>query len=725
MACLVLLLAAHALGWLGLPPVARLDLALHDLRLVAFAPTETDRRIVLVDIDEQALAAIGRWPWPRDQLATLIDSIGQRGQARMIALDLVMAEPDNSSGLQALERLAQGPLNFDAALANALQQGRDLLDNDARLARSLAGTPVVLGFMLSEQANRPGVGQLPPPFLPAGALAAGGVDLPRLASHTGNLAEFQQAASQAGHLNALVDLDGRLRRLPLLALGPDGQVHASLALAMARQYLAQPGQALPAVRVVASARSDDFLPMPRLSISGARPDGVGAAPAPALTLPLGRHAEVLVPYRANGQGYARFSAADVMAGKLPAGAFQGQVVLLGVNAPGLIDQRMTPVHDALPGSAVHASLLSGLLDGQVYVVPEAAPLVELVVLLALAAAMLWALPRMGLVLATAFGLGLMLLLALGNAWAWFGAHLALPLAGPLLLPPLILALELALAYWRATHARNQLAGLFGQYVPPELVHEMSREPERYSMTPRSAELTVLFADVRGFSAIAASLSPGELSAMMNLLFSRLTDIVREHRGTLDKYIGDSVMAFWGAPLDDVRHAQHAVNAALAMRASLPAINAELARRGWPPVDIHIGVNTGSMVVGDMGSRHRRAYTVLGDAVNLAARLQQLCSQDALGLLVGDATHQALRDMPCLSLGPVPLRGRDTVEQVWLPIPETSAPQRLKLQDLWQAMRDAAHAGQRTRALALLDEVALLAPGLAPCQWQRQRLELLA
>ena len=232
-----------------------------------------------------------------------------------------------------------------------------------------------------------------------------------------------------------------------------------------------------------------------------------------------------------------------------------------------------------------------------------------------------------------------------------------------------------MAYRTAAGARSRLTRLFGQYVPPELVEEMSHEAERYSMTSRSAELTVLFADVRGFSGIAERLPAGELSSMMNLLFSHLTDTVRSHRGTLDKYIGDSVMAFWGAPVHDPQHAQHAVDAALAMRERLPAINAELTRRGWPTVDVQIGVNTGHMVVGDMGSRHRRAYTVMGDAVNLAARLQQLCSDEQLGVVLGDNTHRQLHNTLCQALGPLQLRGRDSPVQVWVPVAAAPADQR--------------------------------------------------
>jgi adenylate cyclase len=291
----------------------------------------------------------------------------------------------------------------------------------------------------------------------------------------------------------------------------------------------------------------------------------------------------------------------------------------------------------------------------------------------------------------------------------------------------MLALHLLLAFRRATGARQELARLFGQYVPPELVDEMSREPQRYSMGSRSAELTVLFADVSGFSAVAERLPPDALGAMMNLLFSHLTDVVRAHRGTLDKYIGDSVMAFWGAPLDDPDHARHAVQAALAMRLRLPQIHAEMAAQGWPALQLNIGINTGTMVVGDMGSRHRRAYTVMGDAVNLAARLQAFCSRHGLGLVVGEATRAALGSRLCLALGRVSVRGRHGDLQAWLPLPwqagEQPAADRFAAD--WQAMRQAVETGciaEADRLLALLAAAHgdAFEAAIPLCRWQRSQ-----
>jgi adenylate cyclase len=360
------------------------------------------------------------------------------------------------------------------------------------------------------------------------------------------------------------------------------------------------------------------------------------------------------------------------------------------------------------------------------VAPPLATAGDVLWLLATGALLLWALPRLTLSLGVLLTVGVLATTVVLNLLAWQQAGWVLPLAGALLLPFLLLALHLIQAYSHTAGARRQLARLFGQYVPPELVDEMSLHPERYSMTSRSAELTVLFADVSGFTALAEHMRPEELGAMMNLLFSHLTDVVREHRGTLDKYIGDSVMAFWGAPLDDSDHARHAVDAAQEMLIRLPEIHAEMAAQGWPALQINIGVNTGTVVVGDMGSRHRRAYTVMGDAVNMAARLQGFCSRYSLGLLVGDATHAAMRragdTRPWLPLGPLALRGRHAGQPAWQPLAGVTEANAEALIADWLAVRQLVRSGHPTEALARIDALAAVHPPLGLlCRWQRLKV----
>ena len=729
-------LLAQALGPLDFgpgdaSPLRAADRWLYDLRLRALAPKLPDTSVVIVDIDERSLAAHGRWPWQRALLADLLAQTAGPAGARLVGLDVLMAEPGNTANVGAVDQLsALAAGDHDPRLQTALRALRQQLDDEGRLVAVLQRHPVVLGFHLSNEPGAARIGQLPAPWLPVSLLGAQAATLPRWSGHGGNLAQLQAAATLgAGHLNALIDSDGRVRRLPLLVVH-DGGLQPTLALVMARALLS-PVATLP-TRTVELAFEPANGPLRALWLRG---------PLGQLRVPVDAQAAALVPYSTAAIPFQRYSAADVLAKRLPPDALRDKVVLVGVSAPGLVDQRATPVDDVMLGTLVHAHMLAGLLQAtqgaqsapgaspaRLLAVPHTAPLVEATSLLALGGLLLWALPRLRLWHGAALVAVLLLAVVGGQALAWAQLGWVLPLASSLLLPLLLLALQALLAYRQATGSKQQLAQLFGQYVPPELVAEMGRAPSRYTMHSRSAELTVLFADVQGFSALAERMPPAELGAMMNLLFSHLTDVVRAHRGTLDKYIGDAVMAFWGAPLDDPDHARHAVLAALAMRARLPALHAEMASHGWPALEIHIGINTGQMVVGDMGSRHRLAYTVMGDAVNLAARLQALASRHALGLVVGDSTRRALAQgapQPlCLALGPMLVRGRDSPVLAWHPLvwPRDQPLSASALVLAWGALREAVSAGRHAQATALLQTLQPYTALQPLCQWQRSLLQ---
>ena len=732
------LLIGQALGYFQAPLLPQAERWLYDLRMRVLAPAQPDPAIVMVDIDERSLSDHGRWPWSRSLLAGLLDKITDPGGARLIGLDLILAEPDPTDGLAALQGLARrSPDNL--ALQAAVAQVTPLLDHDRRLTDALGRAPMVLGFHLSNEFGAAQIGVLPPPLALQSMLSPGAPALPRWQGHGGNLPSLQAAAVLgAGHLNAIVDRDGLVRQLPLLA-PYGGELHGTLALAMARALMMQQGAAASpgGARKPPSPPSLSFEPaegpLRALHLNASRAaDGVArAASTPAglagspthLRMPVDAQARAWVPYSAPGSGFVRLSASDVLAGKLPPEALRGKIVLVGVSAPGLVDQRPTPVDEAMLGTLVHAHMLSAILQQRLLVTPPAAPLIEALALATLSLLAWWWLPRRLLWQGAALTFSVLMGVLCAAAAAWAGAGWVMPLASLVLLPVSLLLAHSLLVYRYATGARRQLATLFGQYVPPELVQRMSREPNRYSMRSRSTELTVLFADVHGFSGLAEHMPPAELGAMMNLIFSHLTDVIREHQGTLDKYIGDSVMAFWGAPLDAPDHARRAVDAALAMRERLPQLHAALATRGWPALDISIGINTGNMVVGDMGSRHRRAYTVMGDAVNQAARIQALCSQYGLGLVIGDATRQAVGDMLCLALGHIKVRGRDAPIRVWHPL-RFQAGQSLHADMFsreWARMRQAVEGGRSDEALALLTALQANLALQPLCQWQRLQL----
>jgi adenylate cyclase len=221
-------------------------------------------------------------------------------------------------------------------------------------------------------------------------------------------------------------------------------------------------------------------------------------------------------------------------------------------------------------------------------------------------------------------------------------------------------------------SRRSLARLFGSYVPPELVAQMARNPARYDMRAENRVLSVMFCDMRNFTRVSEALSPEELRGLINRFFSAMTAVIRAHRGTLDKYIGDALMAFWGAPLDDAEHAEHAVRAALAMAGGLRTLNAELRERGLPEIGVGIGINTGLVCVGDMGSDIRRSYTVMGDAVNLASRIEALTRHYGVDVLVGQATRDAVGErIGWVEVDCVRVKGKQQSVTLFTPLPQAA------------------------------------------------------
>ncbi len=622
---LVLLLAlAQGAGVLPLRPVTQLDLFIADARLRALMPGGLDPRIVIVDVDEKSLAEIGRWPWSRDRLAALTDELFVRQQAALVGFDMLFAEPDPSA--EWLDHLSAA----DPALAAGLAPLRPALDHDARFARALAGRAVVLGCYLTSDRDARRTGVLPAPVWPADALQGRRVLFTRFDGYAANLAVLARAAPVAGFFNGQADADGLMRSVPLVA--EFAQRHyASLALAMFRSYTGEPsvqpgfapGQAGGAATLQSVVLSQG---------------------AQRVAIPVDERVRVRVPYRGpggpHGGSFEYVSAADLLGGRVAAGHLQGKLVLVGSSAPGLYDRAATPVSEVLPGVEVHANLLSGLLDGRMPAQPDWSAGYDVAQMLAAALLLVLLLPRLGALAGVATTAALVAALVALNLWLYAARQLALPLAAVLLLVLLVYAASTVWAYFVEGRSRRSLARLFGTYVPPELVAEMARDPARYDMRAENRELSVMFCDMRNFTRVSELLAPEDVRGLVNRFFSSMTAAIRNHRGTLDKYIGDAIMAFWGAPLADPAHATHAVQAALAMAERLVVLNAELKRRGLPEIGLGIGINTGIVCVGDMGSDIRRSYTVMGDAVNLASRIEALTRHYGVDVLVGQATRDA-------------------------------------------------------------------------------------
>jgi adenylate cyclase len=624
----LLLAIAHAAAYLPLRFVTQLDLALSDARLRALMPRTLDARIVIVDVDEQSLAEVGRWPWGREQMAALTDELFERQRAAVVGFDMLFAEPDTGSGLPLLERLA-GEL---PELAARLPRWRAELDHDQRFAKALAARHAVLGYYLTSDRGGRKTGQLPAPAFDASLLQGRSAAFTHWDGYAANLELLARAAPTAGFFNFAPDADGLVRSLPLLA-ELEHEHYEALALAMFRRFTGAP-RVLPGfAEQRALAHRQEALTAVVLEQAGQRQ-----------SIPVDAHALVRVPFRGTGGprggSFEYVSASDVLKGRLAPAHLAGKLVLIGSTAPGVYDQRSTPVSAVYPGVEVHANVLSGLLDARLPVQPDWAAGYEILLLLLIAAVLTLGLPRLRAVRAAQLTALLGVALVACNWWAYGARGLVLPLASPLLLVLLIYVGTTVWAYIVEGRSRRSLARLFGTYVPPELVAEMARDPARYDMRAENRELTVMFCDMRNFTQVSERLAPEDVRGLVNRFFSSMTAAIRAQRGTLDKYIGDAIMAFWGAPLADAEHALHAVQAALAMAERLNALNADLLERGLPQIGVGIGLNTGVVCVGDMGSDIRRSYTVMGDAVNLASRIEALTRHYGVDILAGEATRLA-------------------------------------------------------------------------------------
>ena len=650
---IVLFFVGSAARFYRLDFVEQLSSIIHDYRLRLTMPRTLDDRIVIIDIDEKSLKEEGRWPWGRDRLAMLMDKLFDKYGVAVVGFDVVFAERDESSGLKVLQKLGQNQLKGDMSFQSTLSQIRPQLEYDNLFASKIKNRNVVLGYYLTNQKDQRASGMLPEPTFPSGSFKGHSVEFTTWNGYGANLPELQQAAASAGHFNPLVDFDGRVRRVPML-VEYDGAYYESLSLAMVRTLLGQT-KLLPGF---AEAKTGGYAGLEWLEL-----DAAGGR----LKIPVDSDVATFVPYR-GGQGSFRYiSITDVLHERVDPAQLKDKIILVGTTAPGLLDMRATPVAEVYPGVEVHANMISGILDQNLKERPAYMLGAEVVWLLLIGIALSFLLPLFTpakAILASVFTLitttGLSLV-------AWQYGNVLMPVANSLLMIALLFALDMSYGYFVESRTKRQITGLFGQYVPSELVEEMAKHPESVSMVGESREMTILFSDVRGFTTISEGLDPKELSLLMNEFLTPLSRVIYKHRGTIDKYMGDCIMAFWGAPLPDRDHARNAILAGIEMQATLQALQPHFKERGWPGIHVGVGINTGRVSVGNMGSEVRVAYTVMGDDVNLASRLEGITKQYGVGIIVGENTQNLVTDFLYRELDHVRVKGKDRPVAIYEPI----------------------------------------------------------
>lgn len=652
--CLVVLTLCYSTGNIPLPFIDRLEYASYDARLNMTMPNTIDNNIVIVDIDEKSLKEIGRFPWSRNKVSLLVEQLFEHYEANLVGFDIVFAEPDTSSGYSVLKELADTKLQHITSFKTELENLKNELDYDQEFADNIKNRRVVLGYTFTESTDDDAsAGVLPPPVISKKESELENTAMTiKVAGYSGNLKVLQDSALSAGHFNADNDVDGVIRRVPLLYEYEDNY-YESLALSIVRNLLGVSNVGIETQALGASNNAERVLEWVTVG---------------NLRIPVDLRAQALVPYRGKQASFPYVSATDVIHGRADKAILKNTIVLVGTTAKGLFDLRVTPVQKIYPGVEVHANLISGILDQSIKQQPASLVFgIEFILILLTGVLLALLVPFLSPIWATLLFLGTIVLHILFNLYLWQYGNIVLSIAPMITMILVMYLVSMSYGFFITSRGKKQIEGLFGQYIPPELVDEMTEDPAAYGVEAETRELTALFSDVRGFTDLSEGMGAEELAKLMNAYLTPMTRVIHKRRGTIDKYMGDAIMAFWGAPIADNDHARHALFAALEMDEALATLNQDFVKKGWPQIKVGIGLNSGEMSVGNMGSEFRMAYTIMGDAVNLGSRLEGLTKAYGVSVIVSETVYERVPEVVYRELDKVRVKGKKKPVTIYEPI----------------------------------------------------------
>jgi adenylate cyclase len=688
--CILLLFALVPLRIADPLPIEELRLRTFDLFQVMRPREQKVRPVVIVDIDEPSLREIGQWPWPRTVIADLITRLRAAG-AVAVGFDVIFAEPDRMSpavaagsfrGLDAetRDKLAALPSN-DAVFAEAIKKAGGIIVGETGAAeaapRAEGETMPQTGFAI--------VGPNPRPFL---------ITFPGLLR---NIPPVEQAAAGRGLFSIDPEPDGIVRRVPVV-MEAQGQLAPALTMEMLR-VVSRAGAIL--------IRADQA--------------GVKTVAVPGLEVPTDGRGRFWVYF--NKRDPARsVSAADVLNGRVTPDRLRGRLVLIGTSATGLLDIKTTPVQPDMPGVEVHAQILENILTKSLLASPGYAIGAEIIAAVVFGLAIIVAAPMLPAAIVVALG-AILIAGLIGISWYFFVEHhLLIDFTYPLISCWLIYLVLTFVNYFREQQQRQQIRSAFGFYLSPPLVEQLARSPEKLVLGGEERRMTILFSDVRGFTTISEHYkdNPQGLTQLMNRFLTPLTNAIIERKGTIDKYIGDAIMAFWNAPVDDDEHEANACDAALEMLTRAEVLNGELKREAeasggvYMPLRIGIGLNSGPCVVGNMGSDFRFNYSVLGDTVNLASRLESRTKDYRLSLVIGSRTAERAKEkFATMEIDLIQVKGKRQPELVFTVLGRAEVaedPRCNELRDLNTQMLAAYRKQQWDNAERLIERCRKLAGG---------------
>jgi adenylate cyclase len=637
--CVGLLIGLAVLRVADPAPIEEFRVRTFDTFQVIDPRVKTAKPVVIVNIDEKSLAKFGQWPWPRTRVADLITNLTRLG-AVAIAFDILFAEPDRLNPAAAADTIR----NLDDETRARL---RALPSNDELLADAMRHSRVVLS-----ETGLPDVVSELDQALPLTGLAMLGEDPQRfMLKFPGllrNTPVLETAAAGRGLVTIRAERDGIVRRVPMI---------------MQAQGATMPSLSFETLRV-ATGSDTIFIKSDAAGIISVGVTGIQ------------------VPTDRNGQLWVHFAhhdpslyvpAADVLDGSVEPEQITGKLVLIGTSSAGLHDVKTTPITPVMPGVEIHAQVLESALTGTLLSQPPWGPLAEFLSALILGIAVIWFAPMFGPTSLIAVGAFFATLLV-GTSWYYYSQYrLLIDPTYPLLSTTAIYLTLIFSSFAREQAQRRQIRSAFTQYLSPALVEQLAQAPEKLVLGGEEREMTVMFSDMRGFTSISETYKhdPQGLTGLMNRFLTPLTNAILNRKGTIDKYMGDAIMAFWNAPLDDKEHQINACEAALDMLEQVDALNrereAEAEQEGRPfiPLNVGVGLNTGTCVVGNMGSDLRFDYSVFGDSVNLASRLEGQSKEYGFPIIVGSTTALAARDrFAILELDFITVKGKTEPEVIY-------------------------------------------------------------
>ena len=626
-----------------------MELKALDLRMVSRGNLSSGGETVIVAIDEKSLSELGRWPWPRTVMARLVDRLKAYG-ARVIGFDVIFSEPDDNASIKTITELSKEIARIgipDARLKGLLERKRGDADTDAELARSVERAKnVTLGYFFHISSKE--VGHLTPEQIKAGAadIANGRYQMVQAAkkmdervfvraySAVTNLRKLTDATENSGYFNAFPDSDGVIRWAPLVIKFQD-DYYAPLSLAMLLQYLEWP---------MLSLKIADF--------------GVESVMLDDLVIPTDETGRLLVNFLGPARTFPHYSISDILHGRLSPDLFKDKIVLVGATATGIYDMRVTPFSAVYPGVEIHASVIDNILHQNFLIHSGWTKFIDICLIIALGLIVGVAIPRARAAHGVLLILVLLTVFVGANTYVFSRYNIWLNLIYPILTMMTIYLAITVYRYITEEREKKKIRGAFQYYLTASVINEMLKDPTKLKLGGDKKDLTVLFSDIRGFTTISEKLTPEELVHLLNEYLTVMTDIVFKYDGLLDKYMGDAIMAVYGAPLDQPDHPVRACRTALDMIEELKKLQQKWSEEGRPVLHIGIGINSGDMVVGNMGSQMRFDYTVMGDSVNLGSRLEGTNKEYGTSIIISEYTYDGVKDvLTCRELDSVRVKGK--------------------------------------------------------------------